>query len=188
MIQTLEQLKKWFRTGCEPTQSQFSDVFDSFRHKSENIPLAQVEGLTAQLNAKYDRSEANTLLANMTKIQKRLDDIDDVEAARQAMEEIKKSFIGRSYTLDFGATETTLQDVNMEGADVEVAELLLFNVAKLYVTSGDLVKHEIDPANIGNLTFAAGALTTWEIERAGDAPAAVGVRCTRLTETAEDNQ
>lgn len=44
-IQTLKTIKKWFKTGSKPSQLQFWDVWDSFRHKSEKVPVADVEGI-----------------------------------------------------------------------------------------------------------------------------------------------
>ncbi len=44
-IQTLKTIKSWFRTGLKPTQDQFWDTWDSFRHKDEKIPLKDVEDI-----------------------------------------------------------------------------------------------------------------------------------------------
>lgn len=50
-IVSLTTIKNWFKTGLKPTQSQFWDVWDSFRHKSEAIPYVEIEGLDAVLLA-----------------------------------------------------------------------------------------------------------------------------------------
>lgn len=44
-IQTLVTIKNWFKTGLIPTQAQFWDTWDSFRHKLESIPVADINGL-----------------------------------------------------------------------------------------------------------------------------------------------
>ena len=62
-IRALSILKNWFKTGSYPTESQFSDVFDSFRHKSVNIQLTEVEGLANNLN-----SQNESIAATMTAI------------------------------------------------------------------------------------------------------------------------
>jgi hypothetical protein len=49
-IQTLSTIKNWFKTGLKPTQGQFEDTWDSFRHKSEKFPVADVEGLDELLS------------------------------------------------------------------------------------------------------------------------------------------
>jgi len=50
-IVSLTTIKNWFKTGLKPTQSQFWDVWDSFRHKSESVPYESIEGLDAVLLA-----------------------------------------------------------------------------------------------------------------------------------------
>jgi hypothetical protein len=50
-IQTLNTIKNWFKTNLKPTQSQFWDTWDSFRHKNEKIPVEDVEGIDELLNA-----------------------------------------------------------------------------------------------------------------------------------------
>jgi len=54
-IQTLETIKNWFRTGRKPKQTQFWDTWDSFRHKSEEIPIAEINGIDELLQNKADR-------------------------------------------------------------------------------------------------------------------------------------
>lgn len=44
-IQTLNTIKNWFRTGLKPTQIQFWDTWDSFRHKNEKVPVKDIEGV-----------------------------------------------------------------------------------------------------------------------------------------------
>lgn len=44
-IQSLKTIRGWFRTGLKPTQLQFWDTWDSFRHKSEKIPAKDIEGI-----------------------------------------------------------------------------------------------------------------------------------------------
>jgi hypothetical protein len=43
----LNQIFNWFRTGKTPTEQQFRDTFQSFWHKSEKIPLLNLEGSMA---------------------------------------------------------------------------------------------------------------------------------------------
>jgi len=50
-------LKNWFKTGLKPTQAQFWAWLDSFWHKSENIPSAQIEGLQELLDTKVDKKD-----------------------------------------------------------------------------------------------------------------------------------
>ena len=54
---TLTQLKAWFEKEDKPTQAQFWDWLDSFFHKDDNIPSAQVEGLQGLLDSKVDKKD-----------------------------------------------------------------------------------------------------------------------------------
>ncbi|MBE8725822.1 hypothetical protein [Flavobacterium hungaricum] len=60
-IETLETIKNWFRTSLKPTQQQFWDTWDSFRHKNENVPLKEVEGLDELLLTKANKDEFKTI-------------------------------------------------------------------------------------------------------------------------------
>ena len=56
-IQALNTIKKWFQTGLKPSQNQFWDTWDSFRHKLEKVPLEDVEELESTLNTKAEKTE-----------------------------------------------------------------------------------------------------------------------------------
>ncbi|MFB9079030.1 hypothetical protein ACFFLS_09970 [Flavobacterium procerum] len=43
-IQPINIIKSWFKTGSKPTEQQFSDTWDSFRHKFEKVSLDEIEG------------------------------------------------------------------------------------------------------------------------------------------------
>lgn len=62
-IRTLSQLKAWFRRGQYPTEEQFGDLIDSFRHKNEGMTIPDVDGLAEALNWKFDRSEGEAMAA-----------------------------------------------------------------------------------------------------------------------------
>lgn len=48
-VQILSTLKSWFETGDKPTQNQFWDWLDSFRHKSDAVPMGDIAGLDTAL-------------------------------------------------------------------------------------------------------------------------------------------
>lgn len=60
-IQTLNTIKQWFRTSLKPTQSQFWDTWDSFRHKDEKVPLQDVENLSELLLTKTEKNDFKTI-------------------------------------------------------------------------------------------------------------------------------
>ena len=188
-IRTTAQLKAWFKRGMFPTESQFADWMDSYRHKQEKVSMSDVTGLTTALNQKYNTSEANALIRKVDSAMQEMDVVrTEMEGMRDEMELLSNTLTDRSYTLDFGHSGTVVQDVNMEGEEVVMLELRLFNVSKLMVTTGELVRHEVDPENPGEITIGAGGLATWEIERESDELAAVGVKCRRVRSSAPENE
>lgn len=77
--QTTAQLKAWFRKGMYPTEAQFADLVDSFRHRNEKVGLPDVDGLAEALNAKYDSSEASELEARMDRNDAAVERMEDVQ-------------------------------------------------------------------------------------------------------------
>jgi hypothetical protein len=63
-LQTLNTIKNWFRTGLKPTQNQFWDTWDSFRHKYEKVPVKDVEGIDELLLSKADKVVLNNHLTD----------------------------------------------------------------------------------------------------------------------------
>lgn len=51
---SLATIKNWFKTGLKPTQAQFWDTWDSFRHKDDAVPAAEVGGLDTLLAGKAE--------------------------------------------------------------------------------------------------------------------------------------
>lgn len=72
-IRAITTLKNWFKTGCYPTEMQFGDLIDSFRHKSANIPAAEVDGLATQLNTMNGRID--TVTSNLATMQTTVENI-----------------------------------------------------------------------------------------------------------------
>lgn len=54
-LQTLNTIKEWFKTGLKPSQTQFWDTWDSFRHKNDKVPVTEVEGLDEIIDSKADK-------------------------------------------------------------------------------------------------------------------------------------
>lgn len=67
MKQSLAALKNFFLTGSKPTQAQFADTLDSFRHKDDPIQVNDVDfitwnpGLMAGMAGWYDFTDAATV-------------------------------------------------------------------------------------------------------------------------------
>ena len=65
-IQTLNTIKNWFKTSLKPTQQQFWDTWDSFRHKNEKLPIQDIENLEMTLNSKAEKSELDAHKTNVS--------------------------------------------------------------------------------------------------------------------------
>ncbi|MBF4484373.1 pyocin knob domain-containing protein [Flavobacterium sp. CSZ] len=63
-LQTLNTIKQWFKTGLKPSQQQFWDTWDSFRHKFEKVPVKDIEGIDELLLSKADKVVLDNHLAN----------------------------------------------------------------------------------------------------------------------------
>jgi hypothetical protein len=63
-ITALNTIKNWFKTGLKPTQNQFWDTWDSFRHKFDKVPVADIEGIDDLLNGKASKTVLDDHLTN----------------------------------------------------------------------------------------------------------------------------
>lgn len=79
-----ETLKKWFRTGAKPTEAQFAELIESFRHVDEQLSVSDVENLSALIAEKMTRADAlalhEKLLAEIAKIDEEKTTAGDVQA------------------------------------------------------------------------------------------------------------
>jgi hypothetical protein len=107
-IKTLEAIKAWFRTGCFPSESQFSDAFDSFRHKSDPIEITQ-----SFQNALDEKADGEAFQGHIidhenphavTKAQIGLSSVDNTSDAGKPVS------IDQKNALDQKADVTTVQD------------------------------------------------------------------------------
>nr|DAW63298.1 MAG TPA: hypothetical protein [Bacteriophage sp.] len=96
-------LKKWFSNLMKPAQEHFAAWIDSFWHKSEQIPMSNIEGLS--------RAIENTASAKQL-----LNHLGDTNAHRALFDELKKQI---------QAIQTILQvdDVNLDTLQEIVTEL-----------------------------------------------------------------
>jgi hypothetical protein len=103
MITQKKTLKKWFSNFMKPAQEHFSAWIDSFWHKSEQIPMSNIEGLS--------RAIENTASAGQL-----LNHINDTNAHRGLFDELKNQI---------QAIQTILRvdDVNLDTLQEIVTEL-----------------------------------------------------------------
>lgn len=170
-IRVRAQLRKWFGRGMYPTAEQFSDLFDSFFHKTEDkIPMSGVEGLTDQLNGKYNTAEGREL---EKKVQKVTDDLsvhvassekafnevqNDIEALdRKIDDEAQKREQGDAATLR-AANEHTEAVVAEEASARESGDRTTLQSAKDYVDKAIAELVDGSPAALDTLKELSAAL------------------------------
>lgn len=188
---SLSTIKGWFKKGLYPTESQFSQTWDSFWHKDESIPLNAIAELTNKLNEKAnssalaqkaDTGHTHNDYLTTKDIEEKQDKTDEalqtenkklVDAINELNAKLGIS-IKRSYTLDFGTVAEIVQDVNMTG-NGNITKVSVRNVSRLFVTNHSNARQEVDFNNL-NLFIPEGDVLTWEIEREKeDELACVGV-------------
>ncbi|MDR3326897.1 MAG: hypothetical protein LBT04_01995 [Prevotellaceae bacterium] len=76
MIQSIENLKNLFKTGKKPSQQDFADVFDSYRHKNDALQISDVSGLANIINNKADTAGIQAALNNKASVS----DLDQLNA------------------------------------------------------------------------------------------------------------
>lgn len=64
MIADRNTIKSWFQRGMKPLATQFAALIDSFWHKNDTIPTANIEGLEDTLNKKAELTDVNQLYAD----------------------------------------------------------------------------------------------------------------------------
>lgn len=143
-IRLRSTLKQWFKRGKYPLEEQFADWIDSFLHKTEDkLPLANVEGLPEQLNAKYDHASGVALekkhnalrtefdqhtAASAEEFKRISEDIDDLQAEDERQQE------------EIDALEVEVENIHKKDAEQDK------EITALHKTDIDQ-QAEIDTAN-----------------------------------------
>ena len=164
-------LRKWFGRGMYPTAEQFSDLFDSFFHKTEDkIPMSGVEGLTDQLNGKYSTAEGRELEKRVQKVttdlsahvassEKAFNEVqNDIETLdRKIDDEAQKREQGDAATLR-AANEHTDAAVAEEASARESGDRATLRSAKDYVDKAIAELVDGSPAALDTLKELSAAL------------------------------
>lgn len=138
---SLNTIKNWFRTGLVPSQAQFWDTWDSFFHKDDTIPVAQIGGITELLNeVNATLAKANTAL-QPNDISTSLSETTPGKVADATAVKLLKDYIDAINVL-LTSDDTTLDELQ------EIVTFIKQN------------KTELDTLGISNIAGLQSALTT----------------------------
>lgn len=162
-IRTVAQLKAWFRRGQYPTEGQFGDLIDSFRHKDDGVAIIDVAGLAEALNGKYERSEGEAMAAAMAEAaEKATGAARDVEDLYGRVEALAEAGVGLFDHIILNRNSTGLL-VTLENDDIvySMADKAFYRYWK---------KVDLDPLAIGGGSSSKGQFWPLTAYMDGDAP------------------
>ena len=172
---------------------------DSAREYSESAKGYSEQASESKNNALNSANQAaesvNQCLGYVTTTVGRKNDVEGVKTATTTYVEGAKNEINTSITehkaemnvfsdqcsyrittLNYGATEETIQIANLEDATLTLSDVIATNVATLYITTGSYIKEPIDLTNTPNISISAKAFATFDIVRSGSGTASVGLK------------
>ncbi len=122
----LNTIKSFFKTGLKPTQNQFWNTWDSFRHKSEAIGISEVTNLQTQLNTLFQMGEVGVIPNSETII---VDgNFSKDFTAGKVLESILIDPTGNAmYSIDIGTTEGGTEITEGFTIDAEEPEQFIMN-------------------------------------------------------------
>ncbi|WP_276380937.1 hypothetical protein [Flavobacterium sp. H4147] len=145
-IQTLNTIKNWFKTSLKPTQQQFWDTWDSFRHKYEKIPVNDIEGIQELLDSKTEESDFKTIngesiigSGNIIIKEGELQNLDQVLTEGNASPQSVQFYAGGENIESASVIHTVNPYFNIiENKTVKVKNTLYANAMKIENTSGGI--------------------------------------------------
>ena len=145
-------MKAFFQKGLYPTERQFADLIDSFRHKGDKVPLTEVSNLPETLNTKYDKTEATQLESRVENNEETIDLI--VAECMHLEEEINGIHLSARNLLRAGGE---LGSGGLQYADPEETKISKGALAYLVVPASEV---DADTLPVGTkLTLRVGIVT-----------------------------
>ncbi|MBB6274730.1 hypothetical protein HDF26_005212 [Pedobacter cryoconitis] len=122
--QTLNVIKNWFKTGLKPSQLQFWDTWDSFWHKDEIIPAANIENLDKRFDEKADQQAFAGHLKDVSAhgINNKVDKEAGKGLSANDYTDIEKQKLARLYNFDDTDMQEQIDVINQKNTaqDVEI--------------------------------------------------------------------
>jgi hypothetical protein len=124
-------LKGYFNRGDKPTEGQFSDVMDSFRHKDDALSIHEIEGLTQQLSQYPTNADVQTLLSTrLTHVFTTASPSVTVAASKLVFYIVLRSFMAQTVSVkaEFGSyDELLVTDMDLDANKPMVLAVQLYS-------------------------------------------------------------
>ena len=162
------------KTYSEQANESKNNALNSANKAAESVSKCQ-EYVTTTEGIKNDVEGLKT--ATTTYVEGAKSEINTSIAEHKAeMEVFSEQCSYRITTLNYGATEETIQIANLEDATLTLTDVMATNVATLYITTGGYIKEPIDLTNTPNISISGKAFATFDIVRSGSGTASVGLK------------
>lgn len=115
-ISTRALLRKWFGKGKYPTAEQFSSVFESFWHKTDDkIAISSIEGLAEQLNSKLSAAEGEKLKQEVATV------AEDLKRQDEAIDQLREQLSNLKSVVENDCVQQTTRVILRGGSPADLA-------------------------------------------------------------------
>ena len=171
---TAQEYSESAKGYSEQASESQNNALNSANKAAESVSKCQ-EYVTTTEGIKSDVEGLKT--ATITEVENAKSEITtSITEHKAEMEVFSEQCSYRITTLNYGATEETIQIANLEDATLTLSDVIATNVATLYITTGGYIKEPIDLTNTPNISLSGKAFATFDIVRSGSGTASVGLK------------
>ena len=171
---TAQEYSESAKGNSEQENESKNNALNSANKAAESVSKCQ-EYVTTTEGIKNDVEGLKT--ATITEVENAKSEINtSITEHKAEMEVFSEQCSYRITTLNYGANEETIQIANLEDATLTLSDVMVTNVATLYITTGGYIKEPIDLTNTPNISISGKAFATFDIVRSGSGTASVGLK------------
>ena len=171
---TAQEYSESAKGYSEQANESQNNALNSANKAAESVSKCQ-EYVTTTEGIKNDVEGLKT--ATITEVENAKSEITtSITEHKAEMEVFSEQCSYRITTLNFGTNEETIQIANLEDATLTLNDVMVTNVATLYITTGSYIKEPIDLTNTPNISISGKAFATFDIVRSGSGTASVGLK------------
>ena len=171
---TAQEYSESAKGYSEQANESQNNALNSANKAAESVSKCQ-EYVTTTEGIKNDVEGLKT--ATITEVENAKSEITtSITEHKAEMEVFSEQCSYRITTLNFGTNEEAIQIANLEDATLTLNDVMVTNVATLYITTGSYIKEPIDLTNTPNISISGKAFATFDIVRKGSGTASVGLK------------